>query len=100
MKIYRDVIFMGEEGNFILQNFIIKLKRFKIIYNLIIYLSFISEEEIKEHVLSTVGESLRKNTSKMDVLEMRAVLSKVCGPINTTSLILLPYIVYMSLSNY
>ena len=89
---------MGEEGKVILQHFSIKLKRFKIIYNLIIYLSFISEEEIKEHVLSTVGESLRKNT--MDVIEMRVILSQACGPINTTSLILLPYIVYMSLSNY
>ena len=91
---------MGEEGKVILQHFSITLKRFKIIYNLIIYLSFISEEEIKEHVLSTVGESLRKNTSKMDVIEMRAILSQACGAINTTSLILLPYIVYMSLSNY
>ena len=48
-------------------------------------MSFISEEEIKEHVLSTVGESLRKESAKMDVIEMRAILSQACGPINSTS---------------
>nr|XP_022287307.1 uncharacterized protein LOC111100026 isoform X5 [Crassostrea virginica] len=56
MEMYRDAMFMGEE-----------------------------EEEIKEHVLSTVGESLRKESAKMDVIEMRAILSQACGPINCTS---------------